>query len=89
MAGSWASITDDDGRYYGAGSIEHGGDAEELAQDVFGMMWWLAAQLAAQEVRDEASPEFRAAALRWIEVAGEPRHTREGTELGGTSPDRL
>lgn len=89
MAGGWASITDDEGRYYGASSMDTGGDVEEFAEDVFGMVWWLAAQLAGQEIRDEASPEFRAAALRWISVAGELRHTREGAELGGNSPDRM
>jgi hypothetical protein len=89
MAGGWPSITDEDGRYYGAGSMDTGGDVEEFSHDVFGMMWWLAAQLAGQEIRDEDSPEFRAAALRWITVACEPRHTREGAALGGTSPERM
>lgn len=89
MAGGWPSITDEAGRYYGAGTMDTGGDVEEFSRDVFGMMWWLAAQLAGQEIRDEDSPEFRATALRWIVVAGEPRHTREGAALGGMSPGRM
>ena len=87
MAGGWGSITDEDGRYSGAGGIETGGDAEELAEDVFGMMWWLAAQLATQEV--QPGPGFRAVALRWLRAAAELSATREGSRLGGTSPDRM
>jgi len=72
MAGGWASIADEDGRYTGASSIEHGGDAEELAQDVFGMITWLAAQL--EEVTAVARAE-------WITRAG--RSSEEGLRIGG------
>ncbi len=79
MAGGWMSITDRQGRFTGARTIETGGDAEEMARDVFGMMWWLAAQLAVQETIE--SPVMRAVALRWISVATE--HVTEGAMLGG------
>ena len=72
MAGGWASIADEQGRYTGAGSIEHGGDAEELAQDVFGMVTWLAAQL------EDVTGVVRA---EWITRA--KRGSEEGLRIGG------
>lgn len=72
MAGGWGSIADEQGRYTGAGSIEHGGDAEEMAQDVFGMVTWLAAQL--EDVTAVARAE-------WITRA--ERSSGQGMEIGG------
>ena len=72
MAGGFGSITDEQGRYTGAGSIEHGGDAEEMAEDVFGMIQWLGAQL------EEATGVARA---EWILRA--ERSSRQGMEIGG------
>ena len=83
MAGGWMSIASSDGGYRGAGTMDTGGDVEEFAQDVFGVVWWLAAQLAKLEVHDETDPRFRAAALGWIEVANEQQHTQAGFALGG------
>jgi hypothetical protein len=82
VAGGWGNITDEDGRYYGAGTMDTGGDVEEFARDMFGMVWWLAAQLAALEVSAVAAPAIiREAALPWVRVAAE--NTPEGFGLGG------
>lgn len=82
MAGGWGSITDEDGRYHGAGTLDSGGDVEEFARSMFGMVWWLAAQLAALEVSQAAEDEvLREHALPWVRVAGE--YTPEGFGLGG------
>jgi hypothetical protein len=75
MAGSYAGITDEHGHYDGAGGID-GGDAEELARDCYGMIQWLADQLAtaAGGHKDE-----------WIERAA--AHSPEGLRLGGLSDE--
>lgn len=76
MAGSFASITDEKGRFAGAGNIENGGDAEELARHLYGMVQWLASSLAiyAGNHKDH-----------WIEQAGE--HYMEGLHIGGTADE--
>jgi len=79
MACGWSHITNTRGQFTGAGLIGTGGDAEEMALAVFGMMWWLAAQLASQEVAE--GPGMRPVALRWITTAAE--HITEGAMLGG------
>jgi hypothetical protein len=82
MSGGWGHITDEQGRYRGAGTMDTGGDVEEFAREMFGMVWWLGAQLAAQEVSAAAAPAVvREAALPWVRVAAE--NTPEGFELGG------
>lgn len=81
MAGGWSSITTEKtGRYYGAGILE-GGDVEEFAEHVFGMVWYLAGRLGTQEAVE--GPELREVALRWIGTAEE--NWREGLALGGRS----
>lgn len=76
MAGSFGSITDDKGRFAGAGNIENGGDAEELARHLYGMVQWLASSLA------EAAGNHKD---HWIEQAGE--HAQEGLHIGGTADE--
>jgi hypothetical protein len=58
MAGSWQHITTRTGRfagtdYYG-GQVENLGDAQEAFEECFGMVWWLAQQLAI--ARDGPAP---------------------------------
>ena len=79
MAGGWSSITDDAGRYYGAGTMDTGGDVEEFAEQAYGMVWHLASQLAIQDAG--SGPARREDALLWIEQAGSK--WREGMVLGG------
>lgn len=76
MAGSYSSITDDRGRFAGAGNIENGGDAEELARNLFGMVQWLASSLA------EAAGNHKD---HWIEQAS--AHAQEGVVIGGTADE--
>jgi hypothetical protein len=86
MAGGWGSVTDEQDRYRDADLMDTGGDVEEFARQVFGMVWWLAAQLAALEVSPAATPALtRAAALPWVRVAAE--NAPEGFELGGLAGD--
>lgn len=82
MAGGWGRIATADARYRGAGTLDTGNDTEEFARSMFGMVWWLGAQLAALEV-SAAAPlaVIREAALPWVRVAAE--NAPEGFELGG------
>lgn len=47
MAGSYNHIVDDDGNMLGpeefSGMIENLGDAYEMAEEMYGMIWWLVA----------------------------------------------
>jgi len=82
MAGGWAHITDADARYTGADLMDTAGDVEDFARAMFGMVWWLAAQLAALEVSAAATPPLlRVAALPWVRVAAE--NASGGFALGG------
>lgn len=73
MAGGWVSITtEEDGRYCGAGTLENGGDVEEFAQQAYGMIVFLAEQLA------NATGTDRGAAIERAE-----RNWRTGMLLGG------
>jgi phage terminase Nu1 subunit (DNA packaging protein) len=76
MAGSYAALTDRQGRYAGAGLVEDGGDAEEMARDCYGMIQWLADRLAAAAGGHKDS---------WIEQAA--LNSREGLAIGGVSDD--
>jgi hypothetical protein len=78
MSGGWASITDSQGRFTGAGTVETGGDVEELAEELFGMIWWLAGRCSALA---DGAPDYRDDALAWVSEAG--RHSRDGLVLGG------
>ena len=51
MAGGWGHITNDDGTPYNGeygmgGLLENGGDVTEFVTEVYGMVWYLAYQLA-------------------------------------------
>lgn len=50
MAGSYRHITDDTGALLDneqfPGMIENLGDAYEMAEELYGMIWWLAGQVA-------------------------------------------
>lgn len=48
MAGGWGHIVDDEGHYEGSSLLENGGDVEEFAQEVYGMVWYLAKSLEEQ-----------------------------------------
>lgn len=74
MAGGWKHITDEQGRYCGPALIKNAADAEALAEEVFGMITWLAAQLEDVTGVDRAE---------WITRAG--RGSEEGMKIGGRS----
>jgi hypothetical protein len=51
MAGSWGHIVNDDGTPYDgsngmAGLLTDGGDINEAVEEMYGMIWWLAAHRA-------------------------------------------
>jgi hypothetical protein len=75
MAGSWRHATDDQGRLLPDSQfvdmIENLGDAYEMAEEMVGMIWWLAS-------------EHNEDALAAIERAR--GNYREGLELGGMHP---
>ena len=46
MAGGWGHVVNEAGVYEDARMLENGGDVEEFAQHVYGMVWYLASMLA-------------------------------------------
>jgi hypothetical protein len=84
MAGSWTHLTTSTGRLRESPEINQNidtlGDAYEVFEDCFGMVWWLADRL----VRSEGHPNpSRQQILRRIRQA--EKHSREGLRQGGIS----
>jgi hypothetical protein len=78
VAGGWGHVTDEEtGQYKGSGTLENGGDVEEFARQAFGMVNWLAAQLALLSRTRE----------QWISQA--QARWREGYHIGGEQPGQL
>lgn len=81
MAGSWQHMTTRQGKLLNnerfCGMIENLGDAYEAAEECFGMIWWLASELA----------ELTGASRRDI-IAEAEGHYRDGLRLGGVQPSR-
>lgn len=78
MAGSWNHMTTKSGKLRNnetfSNMIENGGDAYEAAEECFGMVQWLAAELAIQN-GSAYNREW------WIERAQE--RYKDGLRLGG------
>jgi hypothetical protein len=80
VAGGWFHLTDQpdesadtyDRPYRGAVLLENGGDVEEACEQLYGMVQWLAAQLAA-----------RSGTTREEQIEQANRQWRAGLELGG------
>ena len=81
MAGSYSHITDDAGRFAGAGLIDNGGDAYEALEECYGMIWWLADQVAAMRWHDEQVEPTREQTIDIIRQA--VANYRDGLEIGG------
>lgn len=83
MAGSWGHMTTDDGRLCNPFTfhdmLENGGDVYEAAEECFGMVHWLAEQLA------QANPGNL---TRYEVIEDAVEHSREGVTLGGRQPSR-
>jgi len=83
MAGSWRHMTTTSGRFRNnesfCGMIENLGDAYEAAEECFGMVQWLAAQLA------RVSPD-QATRQEWVQRA--ELHYRNGLRIGGVQRNR-
>lgn len=78
MAGSWGHIVDDDGTFIGGALLENGGDVQEALLECYGMVWWLATEMATVSGMEPYTPETI------IETAQENYH------LGiARSPSRL
>lgn len=88
MAGSWTHMTTRSGKLRNNKSftqmIENLGDAYEAAGECYGMIWWLAAQLAPET--DGHERETREAAGIWVMTAKE--HYRDGLRIGGVQRER-
>lgn len=86
MAGSWDHITTDDGKFRNvtfAQLIENLGDAHEAAEECYGMVWWLADQLAA--VLRTLPGNVPIPVPELIRTAQD--HYRDGLRLGGTEEE--
>jgi hypothetical protein len=87
MAGSWRHATTKGGKLLNnenfVDMVENLGDAYETVEEMFGMIWWLAAALS----RDAAgSDPRRAAMLSYIAEARESH--QEGLRIGGVQRER-
>jgi hypothetical protein len=86
MAGSWDHITTGDGKFRSESFtdlIENLDDAHEAAEECFGMVWWLAWQLA--EIGDRAGEPSREDTLGVIAEA--VQFCKDGLAAGGTEED--
>lgn len=63
MAGSWNHFVDDAGRFDGSGFLENDGDVVEALREAYGMVWWLANQMAL--ARQNTDPEMRLMIVEW------------------------
>lgn len=83
MAGSWDHMTTSGGRFRNnetfCGMIENLGDAYEAAEECFGMVQWLANELA-------VSQPTRGSRTDWVRRAR--RHYQEGLRIGGRQRER-
>jgi hypothetical protein len=87
MAGSWQHMTTRAGRLRDNESfcrmIENLGDAYEAAEECYGMIWWLATQLAEDRAPGLATREQAQAVITEAE-----QHYKDGLRLGRVSRDR-
>lgn len=88
MAGSWEHMVTREGRLLNnenfCGMIENLGDAYEAAEECFGMVWWLAGQLA--DIEDPVGQPARGQVLAIVRQAQESY--RDGLRLGGAQKAR-
>lgn len=94
MAGSWQHATARDGRLldpvrFGQ-MIENGGDAYEMAEEMYGMAHWLAGQLVTKEGREDQppvpwEPDASTRHRDFIELARQ--NHRHGLAIGGVVPE--
>lgn len=78
MAGSFGHITDDEAHFIGMRLIENLGDAHEALEECYGMIWWLANEVAGY-YHDQDEPT-RDEALAFVRMAQE--NHEEGLEIG-------
>jgi len=84
MAGSWDHVVTRKGKLRNNESfcsmVENPGDAYEMAEEMFGMIWWLA---TAYEERAEGGAVHHARAMVLATIRQAQQHYQEGLELGG------
>lgn len=89
MAGSWEHAVTRKGKLLSnenfCGMIGNPGDAYEMAEQMFGMIWWLAQGYAEQSAWG-AEQTGRSQVLEVIAAARE--HYRDGLRIGGRQRDR-
>lgn len=66
MAGSYKHCVNDDGSFRGVDLLDHLGDAHEALEEMYGMIWYLADELAGQyaastptEIIERARQDYR------------------------------
>ena len=79
MAGSWQHMTTKSGKLRNnetfCDQIENGGDFYEALEECYGMVQWLAAQLA------DACPDTAHSRADWVDIA--QANYQDGLRLGG------
>jgi len=99
MSGSYNHVVKDDGNLASnervVSMLENGGDVYEAVEEMFGMIWWLAAKLVNQQqfalIALEKDPTDRAKLMK-LAVEKAREEYKEGlvfsTEIHRLSPDR-
>lgn len=85
MAGGWNHIVDEEGRFRGVKLLENDGDVKEALEEVYGMIWFLADQLA-QSVAPGSTEAREVISLQIIEQAR--RHYTHGLEISPSTTYR-
>lgn len=93
MAGSWDHMTTTPGgkllnNEKFCGMIENLGDAYEAAEDCYGMVWWLADQLANLIYSNGPEKPSREFTLGLVEQAASHENIKIGIRLGGRQRER-
>jgi hypothetical protein len=82
VGGSWDHITDDQGRFTGTALIDNLGDAYEALQQCYGMIQYLAQEIAEDWAAEQ--PDAEQIAVERADVIEDARqHAADGLALGG------
>jgi hypothetical protein len=78
MAGSWNHMVTKTGKFRGTRLLENLGDCYEALEQCYGMVQWLAEQIATEVVAD-----------RQAVIEDARQHSQNGIELGGRASKRI
>lgn len=81
MAGSYRHITTDSGKFCGTKYLDHMGDAHGALEECYGMIQWLADQLAGTDGLRDTPDHHNRLRKEYIKLAEESY--KDGLKIGG------